>query len=62
VAPAVSWWVHDNVPDTPGATLFTALGIPAVWLLILWVVGMLRRDRRSVPDLIAGTRVSVSQA
>jgi glycopeptide antibiotics resistance protein len=62
VAPTVSWWVHDNVPATPGATLFTAVGIPAAWLLILGLVGLLRPDRRSVPDLVAGTRVSIAQA
>lgn len=60
VAPVVSSWVHDNVPDTPGATLVTAVGIPVAWLLFVGVVALLRKDRRSLPDLAAGTRVIVS--
>jgi ADP-dependent NAD(P)H-hydrate dehydratase / NAD(P)H-hydrate epimerase len=61
VAPVASWWVHDNVPDTPGATLFTALAIPSGWLVVVGLVALLRRDRRSLPDLVAGTRVVVTQ-
>lgn len=59
VAPAVSTWVHDNVPDAPGATLLSAFGPPLAWLLLVGVVALMRRDRRSLPDLVAGTRVVV---
>ena len=60
VAPVASSWVHDNVPDTPGVTLLTAAGIPVAWLLFVGLVALLRRDRRSLPDLAAGTQVVVS--
>lgn len=60
VAPVASTWVHDNVPDSPGATLLTALGLPLAWVLLVGVVALLRPDRRSLPDLAAGTRVVVS--
>jgi uncharacterized RDD family membrane protein YckC len=34
-------------------------GVPLAWLLLLGLVALLRSDRRSVPDLLAGTRVEV---
>jgi len=62
VAPVASWWVHDNIPDTPGVTLITALAIPSGWLVLVGLVALLRADRRSLPDLAAGTRVVVTQS
>jgi len=34
-------------------------GVPLAWLLLLGLVALLRSDRRSVPDLLAGTQVEV---
>jgi hypothetical protein len=47
------------LPDEPGWTLAVVFGIPSAWLLLLGLVALLRSDRRSVPDLLAGTRVEV---
>lgn len=57
VAPVVAAWVHDAYPERQGWTVATAAGLPLAWLVLLGVVALLRRDRRSLPDLVAGTRV-----
>lgn len=59
VVPDVAWWVHDAVPDRPGATLAVVVGAPLGWLLLLGLIALARRDRRSLPDLVARTRVTV---
>lgn len=61
VGPAAAWWVHENTPAAPGATVLTALGIPVGWLFIIGVIALVRADRRSLPDLAAGTRVAVTE-
>jgi uncharacterized RDD family membrane protein YckC len=59
VIPALGEWGDAILPDEPVWTLAAVFGVPLAWLLILGVVALLRSDRRSVPDLIAGTRVDV---
>ncbi len=49
--------LYDAYPDRLGWTLAAAVLPPAGWLVLLGVVALLRRDRRSLPDLLAGTRV-----
>lgn len=61
LGPVAAWWMHESTPLPPGATVLTALGIPAGWLLIVGVIALLRSDRRSLPDLLAGTRVAVDE-
>lgn len=57
VVPWLAGWAHDAFPDRLGWTLAAAVLPPAGWLVLLGVVALLRRDRRSLPDLLVGTRV-----
>jgi uncharacterized RDD family membrane protein YckC len=59
VVPVLGEWGDAILPDEPGWTLAAVFGIPSAWLLLLGVVALLRSDRRSLPDLLAGTRVEV---
>jgi glycopeptide antibiotics resistance protein/uncharacterized RDD family membrane protein YckC len=59
VIPAIGEWGDAILPDEPGWTLAAVFGVPLAWLLLLGLVALLRSDRRSVPDLLAGTRVEV---
>lgn len=57
VVPSLGAWVDAAVPDQPGWTLLVVFGLPLAWLGLLGLVSLLRPDRRSLPDLSAGTRV-----
>ena len=57
VVPWLAEWTHDVFPDRIGWTLAAAVVPPIGWLVILGVVALLRRDRRSLPDLLARTQV-----
>lgn len=57
VVPGLGSWVNLALPDHPLWTLAVVFGLPIAWLSLLTVVSLLRADRRSLPDLIAGTRV-----
>lgn len=57
VVPWLAEWTHDVFPDRIGWTLAAAVVPPVGWLFVLGVVALLRRDRRSLPDLLARTQV-----
>jgi len=57
VVPWLAEWTHDAFPDRVGWTLAAAFAPPAGWLFLLGVVALARRDRRSLPDLVARTQV-----
>ena len=57
VVPVLGEAVDAILPDEPGWTLAAVFGMPLAWLFVLGLVALARSDRRSVPDLLAGTRV-----
>lgn len=59
VVPVLGEWGDAILPDEPGWTVAAVFGVPLAWLLLLGLVALLRSDRRSVPDLLAGTQVEV---
>lgn len=57
VVPGLGARVDAALPDHPLWMLAVVFGLPVAWLGVLGLVSLLRADRRSLPDLIAGTRV-----
>ena len=57
VVPGLGARVDAALPDHPPWMLAVVFGLPVAWLGVLGLVSLLRADRRSLPDLIAGTRV-----
>ncbi|HQA79093.1 MAG TPA: VanZ family protein, partial [Propionicimonas sp.] len=57
VVPGLGARVDAALPDHPLWMLAVVFGLPVAWLGVLGLVSLLRADRLSLPDLIAGTRV-----
>lgn len=49
-------------PDRPARVELIAVVIPLLWGAVLWVIAANRSDRRSLPDLIAGTCLDRAEA